>query len=276
MNEIKMKQNLHTHGVYCDGRDTPEQMIEKALSLGFSSLGFSSHANTCFGDTCELGDRVDEYISEVNRLKIKYADRIEIFLGSELDRYSEGYMDTTPFDYTIASVHYAIKNGEKISYDISVEHSRDVVKRLCGGDVLEYARLYFDVMADMPNRICGDFVGHFDLLTKFEKIAPDLFDTGAPKYRKMAFEALDAVREKFEFFEVNTGTIGRGYKSDPYPAPFILDRMIELKCKLLITTDCHNSKFLDCGFNEAVDLIRAHGFSEIYELTCSGFAGRRI
>ena len=276
MNRIKMLQNLHTHCTHCDGRNTPREMIERAIELGFNSLGFSSHANTRFGDSCEL--RIDPvaYVNDINSLKAEYADRLRIYLGTELDYYSAGMMPCELFDYMIASVHYAIKDGERVVYDYSVEHSRDVINRLFGGSGLAYAKAYYDTMADMPNHIRGDFVGHFDLLTKYETKAPDLFDTGCPEYRNMALESLAAVREKYEFFEVNTGSIARGYKPTPYPAPFILDEMRARKCKLLITTDCHNKDYLDCGFGEAVELIRAHGFTEIYELSDGGFVGRKI
>ena len=276
MKKTMMLQNLHTHTKYCDGKDTPSEMVERALELGFTSLGFSSHANTRFNDTCELRYNVDAYVKEINRLKSVYAGRIKIYLGTELDYYSEGLMPDGVFDYSIASVHYAIKNGEKVCYDFSVEHSRSAIDRLFGGDGLAYAKAYYQTMADMPNRIRADFVGHFDILTKYEQKAPDLFDTGCREYRNMALEALYAVREKYELFEVNTGPLGRGYKSIPYPALFILDEMRELGCKLLITTDCHNREYLDCGFNDAVELIRDRGFTEIYELTDAGFAGRKI
>lgn len=250
-------------------------MVERAIALGFDTLGFSSHANTVFNDTCELRGNVAAYREEITRLKAEYDGRIRILLGTELDRYSEGYVHDS-YDYMIASVHYAIKNGEKICYDYSIAHSEDVIARLFGGSGMEYARLYFDTMADMPNHISGDFVGHFDILTKYEERAPYLFDTGAPEYRRMALDALAAVREKFEFFEMNTGTIARGYKALPYPAPFILDGMRDLGCKLLITTDCHNAAHLGCGFDTAVSLARAHGFTEIYNLTPDGFRGVKI
>lgn len=273
---IKMTQNLHTHTTFCDGRNTPREMIERALALGFDSIGFSSHANTRFAEKCELGDGVGAYRAEITRLKAEYADRIAVYLGTELDRYSEGYMDMSGYDYKIASVHYAMKDGECVCYDRSVEHSEDVIRRLFGGSGLEYARQYFYEMAAMPEHITGDFVGHFDLLTKYEVKAPRLFDTGAPEYRRAALDALAAVREKFELFEVNTGTIGRGYKPTPYPAPFILDGMRDMGCKMLITTDCHDCDFLDCGFDAAAELLRAHGFTEIYKLTPNGFDGMKI
>lgn len=38
------KQNLHTHTCFCDGKDTPEEMIQEALKRGFDSLGFSMHS----------------------------------------------------------------------------------------------------------------------------------------------------------------------------------------------------------------------------------------
>jgi len=270
-----MTQNLHTHCTLCDGKNTAREMVERAIELGFDTLGFSSHANTVFNDDCELRHGVEGYRKEILRLKEEYRDRIKILLGTELDRYSEGLV-TGEYDYKIASVHYAIKSGEMVCYDKSVKHSEDVIERLFGGSRIEYARLYYETMADMPNHLTADFVGHFDLLTKYELKAPHLFDTGATEYRKSALEALHAVREKFEFFEVNTGPIGRGYKPAPYPAPFILDEMREIGCKMLITTDCHNKSYLDCGFDVALDLLRAHGFSEFYNLTDCGFVGVKI
>lgn len=270
-----MQQNLHTHTNFCDGKNTAREMVEKAIALGFTSLGFSSHANTPFHEPCELGDQVESYRQEVLTLKKEYAEKLHIFLGTELDYYSAGLMPES-YDYKIASVHYAVQRGEMVSYDTSVAHSESAIARLFNGDGLAYAKAYYDNMADMPNKIHGDFVGHFDLLTKFDARAPYLFDADAPKYRQMALDALIAVLEKMEFFEVNTGVIGRGYRNAPYPAPFLLDEMKARNCKMLITTDCHNKDFLNCGFDLAVELLRAHGFTEIYDLSEKGFIGRKI
>ena len=35
--------NLHTHTCFCDGKDEPEEMVKKAIDLGFCALGFSGH-----------------------------------------------------------------------------------------------------------------------------------------------------------------------------------------------------------------------------------------
>ena len=34
--------------------------------------------------------------------------------------------------------------------------------------------------------------------------------------------------------------------------------------------------FLDCAYTEALELVRAAGFDEIYYLSDSGFVGRKI
>ena len=36
--------NYHSHSLYCDGRANMEDFIRFALSEGFTSYGFSSHA----------------------------------------------------------------------------------------------------------------------------------------------------------------------------------------------------------------------------------------
>lgn len=41
---MEYKQNLHTHSTFCDGKDTPEEMVLTVMEKGFSSVGFSGHA----------------------------------------------------------------------------------------------------------------------------------------------------------------------------------------------------------------------------------------
>ena len=41
-------QNLHTHCEWCDGRNTAEETIESAISMGVDSIGFSAHVSLPF------------------------------------------------------------------------------------------------------------------------------------------------------------------------------------------------------------------------------------
>ena len=60
-------QNLHTHTTMSDGRDTPVEMIERAIELGFDSIGISDHACTELFKDIEI--KVDGYRSTVLSLR---------------------------------------------------------------------------------------------------------------------------------------------------------------------------------------------------------------
>lgn len=273
--EFDMLQNLHTHTTFCDGKNTAREMIESAIAMGFDSLGFSGHAPTVQKTDWEMKD-LGGYKSEILKLAEEYADRIKIFLGIELDRYSKGAFDERGFDYKIGSVHMTFKNGVQVDYDHNYEKSKAYIDELFDGDSLEYARLYFSTLAELPSVFDFDFVGHFDVLTKFSEKHPELIPTESKKYKDMALEALHALREKKEFFEVNTGAISRGHRTTSYPAPFILDEMKTLNCKLILTSDCHTSTSIDCNFKEAKEYIKSHGFDSLYYLTENGFVGEKF
>ena len=111
--------NYHTHTTFCDGTDSPEDLVREAIRLGCPEIGFSGHSHLTEheGSMTEQGTR--DYCSEIRRLQEKYKDRIRIYLGIEYDIFSE--VDNSMFDYTIGAVHWVKKNG--ILY--AVDESRD-------------------------------------------------------------------------------------------------------------------------------------------------------
>ena len=271
-----MLQNLHTHTTLCDGKSTPEEVIEKAIELKFDSIGFSAHAKTAYSSDWQLRGSYEEYVAEINGLQRKYGSKIEIFVGMELDYYSKDFMPKVALDYTIGSVHMAKREGQIVDFDINPETGKESIEKLYGGSSIEYARSYYENVVKMAWEVDYDVVGHFDLLTKFSQKHPTLIDIDSREYKNLALEALHEVRRKKELFEVNTGAIGRGHRTTPYPAPFILDEMRKLDCKLILTSDCHNKDFLDVHFCEAREYIKSHGFNSLYYLTKQGFVGENL
>ena len=89
-----IRTELHCHTVYCDGKNTPEEMVLAAIGKGFRRLGFSGHSETLFDlSYCMTAEKTAAYQKEVARLKKKYADRLAIFLGVEQDYYSAAPTD---------------------------------------------------------------------------------------------------------------------------------------------------------------------------------------
>ena len=39
-----IKTSFHTHTTFCDGKNTPEEMVVAAIEKGFVALGFSTHS----------------------------------------------------------------------------------------------------------------------------------------------------------------------------------------------------------------------------------------
>ena len=61
-------QNLHTHSTFCDGFDTPEEMVNIAIEKGFDSIGFSGHSYMQYSKNYSMSlENTKEYITDVNR-----------------------------------------------------------------------------------------------------------------------------------------------------------------------------------------------------------------
>ena len=82
-----MLTNFHTHTKRClHAYGTEEDYIKAALSEGLSVLGFSDHApfpDYDFGMRMPYSE-LDEYISELDRLKEEYEDKMRICEGVEV------------------------------------------------------------------------------------------------------------------------------------------------------------------------------------------------
>ena len=74
------------HTTYCDGNDSPEEMILAAVDMGLDAVGLSGHSYTWFDESyCMSREGTERYIAEVRELRQKYRDRIRVLLGVELD-----------------------------------------------------------------------------------------------------------------------------------------------------------------------------------------------
>ena len=263
------KQNLHTHTTYCDGIDTPEEMITVAIQKGFRSIGFSEHTYMYYSPKWGMPlERTEEYKKEILKLREKYKEKLDIFLGLEVDMFSE--IDISGYDYLIGSAHYLPIGEEKVGFDRSAEEVGRVIKEYFGGDGMAFAKKYYRTLAELPNYGDFDIVGHFDQITKHCENY-HFFDEDSKEYRFAVIEAAEALAGKIPYFEVNTGAIARGYRTTPYPSTFIMKELKRLGFGAVISSDCHNSAFLDCGFDLSAELLRECGYKEHYVLTKEGF-----
>ena len=263
-----MRQNLHTHSKYCDGKNEPREMIENAIEKGFDILGFSGHGYVSF-DTASMSiENTSEYIKEIRRLKEEFRDRITIYLGIEEDMENR-IMTKEPFDFIIGSCHFLTKDGQVLPIDYSRGVFEYMLDSMFSNDFLTMAETYYRKITRMADWQEVDIIGHLDLIMKFNEDESFIrFDD--PAYVRFACDAVDAFAGK-KILEVNTGAIARQYRRTPYPAVNLLRYMHEKGVSVCLNSDCHNAEYLDCGFREAMDMIRACGYRSMMKLTPEGF-----
>lgn len=266
---MKELQNLHTHSSYCDGANTPEEVIHTAIDKGFTSIGFSGHAYMSYSPFFQKkGDHTEAYKKNISELKIKYKDLIRVYLGLEVDMYAG--CDMTGYDYLIGSVHYLKIGDEYHNFDRPDYMVEKIINEHFGGDGTKYMKACYRSMTKLPEYGNFDIVGHFDLVSMHSE-KRNFFDIESKEYLNAAIEAAEALKGKIPFFEVNTGAMARGHKSIPYPSVEIIKELKRLGFGAVITSDCHNMINLDYGFDIAEEVLKAGGFKEKYILTDNGF-----
>ena len=236
-------QDLHMHTTFSDGKNTPEEMVMEAIRRGMQTVGISDHSS---GDPCgmTLAESVN-YRTEIGRLKEKYAGRIRVLCGLERDFLTDDFAE---YDYTIGSVHWLpMPDGHRVSIDWTAEKLREGAAKYFGGDMISLAETYYDAVSRVAEVTKCDIIGHFDLVTKFIEVDQS-FDLQDPRYVRAWQRAADILLKTGKPFEINTGAISRGYRTDPYPSAEIRQYIRDHGGMLILSSDAHQKENIGFQF----------------------------
>ena len=266
MGDIMLKANYHTHTTFCDGDETAERMVQRALELRFGHLGFSGHMDE------EIHMDWSTYVAEIARLREAYADRIDILCGVELDTLYDP--DSCPgAEYVIGSTHYV---DVDVPFSRAVDYGADVSLRLCdecfGGDWYAMCRSYYELEAQVFDRLHCTFVGHFDLITRFND-QMHAFDAEDPRYLGPALEAMEHLVRQGVPFEINCGAHNRGRKEELYPRRSLLRALHDFGGQIFINSDAHQETCLNGSFDVAVKRAIECGFTHVNVLAHNARGG---
>lgn len=101
---------FHNHTLASDGKNSLEEMVRGAESLGFEYLGIADHSKSSYQanglDEARLMEQVDK-IENFNKSKVS---SVYVFAGTECDILKDGRLDfdddlLAKLDYVVASVH---------------------------------------------------------------------------------------------------------------------------------------------------------------------------
>ncbi len=233
-----MKSSYHTHSTFCDGAATPEEMVEGALRKGFDALGFSSHS--------EMLVSAEAYRAEIARLKEKYRGRIKILCGIEADWPCP--LDLTPYDYVIGSLHFVpTPSGDRAPVDASVDSLQAGIRDFFANDATAFVKAYFEAERALIREGRYTFLGHVDLVRKFNEKHP-FFDEQSAWYREELVRTADLIADCGARVEINTGGMSRGWLSDAYPSRAFRDLLSARGVPFLLNSDAHSVEALDHAF----------------------------
>ena len=283
---IIKKANFHTHCVFCDGKNTAEEMVIAAIEKGFEVLGFSSHCihpldpkfYEPFDDVWHLpAEDITKYTAEIKRLKEKYSDKIKIFLGFEADYFEapdygtaipnkEAYADFAP-DYLLGAVHFV--NTDKGFY--TVDHHAEVIKENLiklyskpNGEIDGKKAVcdYFAAEREMLRKGSFDILAHPDLLRK-RNGELKIFNEEDSWYKEEIKLTAKEIAKAGVITEINTGAIARGAMDDTYPSQPFLELLHEYGVPVCINSDAHTTEGLDCAFDRAAAKAKKAGYTEL-------------
>jgi len=245
------RTDYHMHSHYSDGRSIPNDYIPHAIAAGLSEIGFSDHLNL-FGEKDEQNLNpadISTYITNLESLRDEFKE-IKIKIGLEVDFISgkeaelRSYLRPLKLDYVIGSVHYL---GEK-----TIEGGPEFYE---GKSIDRLFESYFESVCEAVKSGLFDIIGHCDLIRIFgykPSANPEIL------YRTLA----KTMRAHNVVFEVNTNGRNRPL-ADFYPDRKFLWIFKEENVPVCVNSDAHMPSRVGQYFDEAYDLLRYIGYTEM-------------
>lgn len=206
-----MLMDLHMHSKYSDGRNSPEEMIEAAIGLGFTTIAITDHV-------WKTSTWIPAYSAHLNRLKSNYENAIQIYCGVEakvvtLDGEIDVDLSMSPFlDLILGSFHRIPKpNGF---------YSRTDLLSVPNETVLNHWFMAFSNLLKNP---------HVDIIAH---PFAELKDFGLHSDQKLLEHCVDLLKNSGKIIEINVR-----HKT---PDQELIDSLIKKRVPLVISSDSHS------------------------------------
>ncbi|MCK9444210.1 MAG: histidinol-phosphatase HisJ family protein [Tissierellaceae bacterium] len=251
--------DFHLHSEYSiDSKASMESMVASAINNNLKSICFTDHVDYDATTTgMDFVFRTADYFKNINQVKYKYKNEIEILAGVEIgmqphlfDRYNT-LIENNNFDFVIMSLHAV----EKI--DI---HTGEFTKKYEPLDALE--RYYGDIKKCISGFSNFDVFGHLDFIDRyFNRTAsiPRFED-----YYGLVYDVLKLLIQNNKGIEINTSGVryGLGYY---HPKVSILKLYKELGGEIVtIGSDSHAPNTIGHDYKLAEKLLRDLGYKYIF------------
>lgn len=261
--------NYHCHSSFCDGHADMEDFVIAAIEQGFSSFGFSSHAPLPYHTRWNMdAELMPSYVETFMKLRDKYAQRIELYLGLEVDYLLKDYNSSCcfrelPLDYRIGSLHTILdEEGNIYEIDCSLEKFKTIVEKF-DNDVRHVTNLYLDRLMAMIEAGGFDIVGHADKMHSLsDALVPGLCQEDW--YKRRIGDYFSLIAEKGLMVEMNTKKYDE--RGMFFPDALHYPMLREMGIKIVVNSDSHFTEKINSGRLSGLRLLKDSGYETVCEL----------
>jgi histidinol-phosphatase (PHP family) len=271
------RRDGHTHSQFCPhgSREATEQFIERAIALGFEIYSLTEHPplprdfiDPTADHSCGMRPAdLEPYLLHAQELKKRYAERIDIRVGLEVD-YIPGYesdISTMLNDYgsqiddALLSVHFLEGKGGWRCVDLSPEDFQDGLIDVYGS-VEEVHGAYWTFVKQAVEVDLGPYkprrMSHLSLVHKFQLKHPL---KNPLLWRPRVLEILELIRERGMELDLDAAGLFKPDCREIYPAPWIMAEAVKRRIPFVYGSDTHSVKGVGQGFDEAQRILSSVG-----------------
>lgn len=258
--------NFHAHTQFCDGRDTISDIAGSAASSGMRYFAFTPHSPLNTPSPCNMDkEKMSVYISEMERVRDEYYDRMSILTSLEIDGMGAefgphiDYFQKLPLDFRLGSVHFVPnQDGVFLDCDGRFERFSRYLKDGYQNDLRYVVEKYFEQVLTMIERGGFELLGHFDKIAGNAAIAyPEI--ENEHWYEALVDDVVSHAKGAGLMVEINTKAFAD--KGRFFPDERWWKKLVDAKLTLAIDSDAHYASKVTAGRNEAFSRLEAIGYS---------------
>ncbi|MEO3944601.1 histidinol-phosphatase HisJ [Gorillibacterium sp. CAU 1737] len=264
-----MKWNGHTHTSFCyHGSNAPmEEYVEAAIKLGFDRYTLSEHPPLPKGwipdeplmrELAMEERELPDYLAAAFDIKKRYADRIEVLVGLELD-YLDGRTDYSlqllektegRLEDLLVSVHYLPGKGGMRCIDYTPQDFQENLIAYYGSMAAvvdayyDHVELALEWAASLPYPTKR--LGHINLIRKFQKALPPI--DGEQVNERLA-RLLPLLKKSKLGLDVNTAGLRVATCQEAYVPEWLLRECTRESIPFVFGSDAHKPEDVGSGWD---------------------------
>lgn len=266
MNNKVIVRDGHIHSPYCPHGtdDSFELYIDQALKMGLKEISFTEHMplpgnfmDKEFLKMCApTEDQIEKYIEDLDTLKLKYASKLKINTGFEVD-YIDGYDEKTKnllnkygdkLQDGILSVHFVKLEDGYYCMDSNPKEFGILAEKV--GSVEKLYDKYYETLLKAIKADLGPFkprrIGHPTLIRIFNTEYPLEYTNN-----KLLEEVVREIKLRNYEVDLNTAGLRKPYCKEIYPSGIFADLVKSYGINVVYGSDSHTASDVGRDFDKS-------------------------